>query len=56
MFAGKSDIALQHTIVEPGGFVLEDTFFLVEAMKDLSPWGHWYRPILLQCYSSIAVK
>ncbi|KAL0034281.1 hypothetical protein WJX77_006971 [Trebouxia sp. C0004] len=35
---GKSDIALQHTnIVEPGGFILEDTFLLVEAKKDLSP-------------------
>ena len=36
LFAGKSDIALQHTVVEPGGFVLEDTFLLVEAKKDLS--------------------
>ena len=36
MFAGKSDIALQHAIVEPGGFMLEDTFLLVEAKKDLS--------------------
>lgn len=36
LFAGKSDIALQHTAVEPGGFVLEDTFLLVEANKDLS--------------------
>ena len=36
LFAGKSDIALQHTAVEPGGFVLEDTFLLVEAKKDLS--------------------
>lgn len=30
LFAGKSDIALQHTAVEPGGFILEDTFLLVE--------------------------
>ena len=37
MFAGKSDIALQHTIVKPGGFMLEDTFLLVEVKKDLSP-------------------
>ncbi len=36
LFAGKSDIALQHTIVVPGGFMLEDTFLLVEAKKDLS--------------------
>ena len=36
LFAGKSDIALQHTAVEPGGFILEDTFLLVEAKKDLS--------------------
>jgi hypothetical protein len=36
LFAGKSDIALQHTYVEPGGFMLEDTFLLVEAKKDLS--------------------
>ena len=36
LFAGKSDIALQHTAVEPGGFVSEDTFLLVEAKKDLS--------------------
>ena len=35
LFAGKSDIALQHT-AEPGGFVLEDTFLLVGAKKDLS--------------------
>ncbi|KAL0052839.1 hypothetical protein WJX82_008452 [Trebouxia sp. C0006] len=33
---GKPDIALQHTAVEPGGFILEDTFLLVEAKKDLS--------------------
>ena len=33
LFAGKSDIALQHTAVEPGGFVSEDTFLLVEAKK-----------------------
>lgn len=33
---GKPDIALQHTAVELGGFILEDTFLLVEAKKDLS--------------------
>ncbi len=27
---------MQHTYIEPGGFMLEDTFLLVEAKKDLS--------------------
>jgi hypothetical protein len=37
LFAGKPHIVLQHTNVEPGGFMLEDTLLLIEAMKDLSP-------------------
>jgi len=36
LFAGKSDIALQHTNVKPvGGYTLQETFLLVEAKKDL---------------------
>ncbi|KAL0052337.1 hypothetical protein WJX82_000522 [Trebouxia sp. C0006] len=36
LITSKSDIAMQHTYIEPGGFMLEDTFLLVEAKKDLS--------------------
>lgn len=36
LFAGNSDIALQHAMVHPGGFMLEDTLLLVEAKTDLS--------------------
>ena len=36
LFAGKSDIALQHAMVHPGGFMLEDTLLLVEAKTSLS--------------------
>lgn len=34
--AGNADIALQHSAVKPGGFMLEATLLLVEAKKDLS--------------------
>ena len=36
LFAGKSDIALQHAMIHPGGFMLEDTFLLVGAKTNLS--------------------
>lgn len=35
LLVGTSDIALQHTAVEPGGFMLEDTFLLVAATNNL---------------------
>lgn len=46
--AGTSDIALQHTAVKPGGFMLEDTFLLVAATNNLDGGALvrvdcWYR-------------
>ena len=49
LLAGKSYVALQHTAIVPGGFMMEDAFLLVEAKRDLGKEALVQAPPAITC-------